>query len=384
MNDCTSSSGGSAAARLTFRVLHKDSRTQARCGILQTPHGRVETPVFMPVGTAGAVKAIPHEWLEQLDAQIILGNTYHLYLRPGHGVIRELGGLHRFMSWQRPILTDSGGYQVFSHQALRRIREEGVEFQSHLDGSTHFLSPERSLEIQEALGADIRMTFDECTPYPVARREAEESMNRSMRWAWRCRKAAGPHLENLFGIVQGSVFFELRQRSLEQICEMGFPGLALGGFAVGEPKLTCFELMERLLPLMPPEKPRYAMGIGTPLDLIFCVRQGVDLFDCVLPTRNGRNGTLYTWQGKISIKNARYRQEDAPLDPDCACLVCRRYSRAYLRHLYVCGEILSSLLNSYHNLHFYLDLMRQIRESVASNSLLEFEQKFRERYTEPD
>ena len=364
-----------------FRVLHWDAATRARTGVLETSHGAVETPVFMPVGTAGTVKALPHEFLEQLRASIILGNTYHLSLRPGHESIRALGGLHQFISWPRAILTDSGGYQVFSHQALRRISEEGVEFQSHLDGSYHFLTPERAIEIQQGLGADVMMVLDECIPYPVTRREAEESMCRSMRWALRCKNSQKEGTQELFGIVQGSVFFDLRRQSLEQICGMDFSGIALGGFSVGEPKTLMYELMERICPSVPEAKPCYVMGVGTPLDLIFCVRQGVDMFDCVLPTRNGRNGTLYTSLGKISIKNARYREDPAPPDPECDCFVCRRYSRAYLRHLYVSGEILSSILNSYHNLHFYLDLMRQIRESIALNSLSQLEKKFRERYT---
>ena len=348
--------------------------------MLQTPHGRIETPVFMPVGTTGTVKALPHEFLEQLGASIILGNTYHLYLRPGHELIRSLGGLHRFISWPRAILTDSGGYQIFSHQSLRSISEEGVEFRSHLDGSYHLLTPEKVIEIQEGLGADIMMVLDECTPYPVTRPEAKESMRRSMRWALRCKNSHKESPQALFGIVQGSVFPDLREESLERLCEMGFSGIALGGFSVGEPKRLMYELIERLCSLMPEAKPRYIMGVGTPLDLIFCVKQGADMFDCVLPTRNGRNGMLYTSQGTISIKNARYREDPAPPDPECRCFVCRRYNRAYLRHLYVSGEILSSILSSYHNLHFYLDLMGQIRESITLNTLSQLEEKFRERY----
>lgn len=366
-----------------FRITHRDVNSRARCGILETPHGAVHTPVFMPVGTAGTVKALPHEFLEQLDVHILLANAYHLYLRPGHQVIRALGGLHRFISWPRPILTDSGGYQVFSHQALRKISEEGVEFQSHLDGSYHFLTPEKSIEIQEALGPDIVMVFDDCTPYPVTENEARESMHRSLRWARRCQKAHQDSSQALFGIVQGSVFLEVRKESLQQVSEMGFHGIALGGFSVGEPKLLMYELVEQLAPLMPEDKPRYLMGVGTPLDLFFAVRQGVDMFDCVLPTRNARNGTLYTAEGKLSIKNVRYRDDDQPPHPDCQCLVCRRYSRAYLRHLYMSGEILSSVLNTFHNLFFYLDLMRKIRESIALNSLTEFERKFRDCYTAP-
>lgn len=364
----------------SFRVVNQDRKTGARRGILHTPHGDVGTPVFMPVGTAGAVKAMPHEWLEKLGARILLANTYHLYLRPGEEVVRNHRGLHEFMSWNRAILTDSGGYQVFSHRALRKISEEGVEFRSHLDGSRHFISPERSIEIQQCLGSDIMMVFDDCTPYPVTEREANESMRRSLRWAARCRDVHGNDEQALFGIVQGSVFFELRKQSLEQLCEMGFAGLALGGFSVGEPKLLMHEIVERLSMLMPEDQPRYLMGVGTPLDLLLCVKHGMDLFDCVLPTRNARNGTLFTSVGRVSIKNAGYRGDQGPLDPNCDCLVCRRYSRSYLRHLYTSGEILASLLNTYHNLYFYLDLMGKIRESIALDSLSELEKEFRERY----
>jgi queuine tRNA-ribosyltransferase len=365
-----------------FRVLDRDGETSARCGLLRTPHGSIETPVFMPVGTAGTVKAMPHELLEQFDASIILSNTYHLYLRPGPDVIRAHGGLHRFMSWERPILTDSGGYQVFSHQSLRKISEDGVEFRSHLDGSSHFFSPEKSIQIQETLGADIIMVFDDCTPYPVSKREARKSMLRSMRWADRCKNVKGNGEQSLFGIVHGGVFFELRKESLDRLDEIDFPGLALGGFSVGEPKLLMYELIERLNGLMVESKPRYVMGVGTPLDLFFCVKHGIDMFDCVLPTRNARNGMLFTSLGPLKIKNARYRSDQEPLDPNCGCLVCSRYSRSYLRHLYVSGEIVSSILNTYHNLYFYLDLMREIRQSIALNSLAELERGFRERYVE--
>lgn len=367
---------------VSFQVLARDEKTHARSGVLQTPHGDIETPVFVPVGTAGTVKAMPHELLEKLDARIILANTYHLYLRPGQEVIRKHGGLHRFMSWNRVILTDSGGYQVFSHQALRKITEEGVEFQSHLDGSYHFISPEKSIEIQQTLGSDIIMVFDECTPYPVTEYQARESMRRSVRWAQRCKSAYQGGRQALFGIVQGSVFFELRKESLERLCEIDFAGLALGGFSVGEPKLLMYEMIEHLNGLMPGNKPRYLMGVGTPLDLLSCVKQGMDMFDCVLPTRNARNGTLFTSVGRISIKNARYRDDEGPLDPNCKCLVCRRYSRSYLRHLYISGEIVSSILNTYHNVFFYLDFMRKIRNSIALNSLSELEEHFREQYAE--
>jgi len=365
-----------------FRVVDQDEGTRARHGLLKTPHGDVETPVFMPVGTAATVKAMPHELLEQLDPPIILSNTYHLYLRPGPEVIRAHGGLHRFMSWSRPILTDSGGYQVFSHRALRKISEDGVAFRSHLDGSAHFFSPEEAVQVQQVLGADIIMVLDDCTPYPVSQQEAKESMLRSMRWAERCKRVHGSGKQVLFGIVQGSVFLELRKESLERLGEMDFQGLALGGFSVGEPRRLMYELIEHLNGLMQEDKPRYVMGVGTPQDLFCCVKQGMDMFDCVLPTRNARNGTLFTSLGPLKIKNARYRLDQEPVDPNCTCLVCRRYTRSYLRHLYISGEIVSSILNTYHNLYFYLDLMRKIRQSIALNSLTELERKFHDRYAE--
>ncbi|MBI4445773.1 MAG: tRNA guanosine(34) transglycosylase Tgt [Acidobacteria bacterium] len=363
-----------------FRVCDRDPSSRARSGILRTSHGLLETPLFMPVGTLAGVKAMPHEFLEQLEVSLILGNTYHLYLRPGHELIKELGGLHRFMSWNGAILTDSGGYQVFSHQALRRISDEGVEFQSHLDGSSHFFSPEKSIEIQEALGADVIMAFDECTPYPVTEKEARESMQRSMLWARRCREVHSRPEQLLFGIVQGSVFQELREESLEKIQALDFAGIAIGGLSVGEPKALMYEVIEGLAPLLDEERPHYLMGVGTPLDLFFAVRNGMDMFDCVLPTRNARNGSIFTSSGKISIKNSQHRDEAGPLDPNCSCFVCRRYSRAYLRHLFLSGEIASSVLNTYHNLHFYLDLMRKIRESIRFHSLEELEQRFRSGY----
>jgi len=343
----------------------------------------VETPIFMPVGTAGTVKAMPQEWLEELPAQIILSNTYHLYLRPGEEVIRHFGGLHRFMAWNRPILTDSGGYQVLSHRALRKISEEGVHFRSHLDGSLHFFSPERAIEMQQLLGADIIMAFDDCTAYPVTEKEAADSMRRSMRWAERCRRVHKDDSQVLFGIVQGSVFPELRRESVERLCALGFFGLALGGLSVGEPKRLTYEIVEQVSDYMPPG-PRYVMGVGTPLDLIECVKHGIDMFDCVLPTRNARNGTLYTSRGKISIKNNRYRLDENPVDPDCSCRVCARYSRAYLRHLYLSNEIVGSIFNTYHNLHFYLDVMARVRESISLNSFSEWERTFRERYVAPE
>jgi len=327
---------------------------------------------------------MPQELLEELEAKLILANTYHLYLRPGGEVIERAGGLHDFMSWKGAILTDSGGFQVFSQRGIRRITEEGVEFQSHLDGSLHFLSPEKSIEIQGQLAPDILMVFDDCTPYPVTRQEAADSMHRSMRWARRSRQAHGDSPGLLFGIVQGGVFPELRQESLDEMIQLGFPGIALGGFAVGEPKVMMYELVERLASSIPEERPRYLMGVGTPLDLLHGVRHGLDMFDCVLPTRNARNGMLFTSEGPVRIKNSRYREDNGPLDSNCDCRVCRRYSRSYLRHLYVSGEILSSILNTYHNLYFYLDLMRNIRQSIALDSLVSFDAAFREKYAGDD
>jgi len=359
------------AERFGFEVVHNDTGTLARLGVLHTAHGDVPTPVFMPVGTAAAVKAMPNEWLESLDARLILANAYHLYLRPGHERIARLGGLHRFMSWSGAILTDSGGYQVFSHKNLRRIREDGVHFQSHIDGSRHFLTPEKVIEIQRALGSDIVMAFDECTPYPCGRVDAEASMELSMRWAVRCKeewKKKDDGSKALFGIVQGSIFPDLRKRSGEALLELEFPGYAIGGLSVGEPKDIMNDILQATVPLLPAHRPRYLMGVGTPEDIIHAVGLGVDMFDCVLPTRNARNGCLFTSQGKILIKNATYAEDDLPLDPGCPCPTCRRYSRAYLRHLYLTGEHLSAVLNTAHNIRFYLDMMRKIRESIALDS----------------
>jgi queuine tRNA-ribosyltransferase len=355
-----------------FEVVNRDSKTFARRGVMRTSHGDVQTPVFMPVGTAGAVKAMPHEWLERLDSRIILANTYHLFLRPGYELIGKMGGLHRFMSWNGAILTDSGGYQVFSHRELRRISEEGVHFQSHLDGSGNFLSPEKAIEIQHALASDIVMVFDECTPYPCGRIDAERSMELSMRWARRCAerwRRFEDATKALFGIIQGGVYPNLRRRSLEALAELGFDGYALGGLSVGEPKDLMYEVLESTLSELPEEQPRYLMGVGTPRDLVRCVALGADMFDCVLPTRNARNGCLFTSEGRILIKNAAYADDERPPDPRCSCVTCSRYSRAYLRHLYMTGEHLSAILNTAHNLSFYLDTMHKIREAIEFNNL---------------
>ncbi|MBN2320404.1 MAG: tRNA guanosine(34) transglycosylase Tgt [Acidobacteria bacterium] len=354
-------------SKFGFEVLHQDAGTNARRGILHTMHGDIPTPVFMPVGTAGAVKAMPGQVLESLDARIILANTYHLFLRPGHERIERLGGLHRFMSWDGAILTDSGGYQVFSHRELCRISEEGVEFRSHIDGSKNFISPEKAIDIQKSLGSDIAMVFDDCTPYPSGYADAENSMELSMRWARRCLeywKHADDGSRGLFGIVQGSVYPDLRKQSAEMLADMEFSGMAIGGLSVGEPKDVMGEIIESTAPLLPRDRPRYLMGVGTPEDLIRCVANGVDMFDCVLPTRNARNGCLFTSRGRILIKNAAYAEDPEPLDPDCSCQTCRNFSRAYLRHLFLAGEHLSAFYNTVHNLTFYLDMMRKIREAI--------------------
>ena len=358
----------SGAGKFGFEILCKDKNTNARRGVLHTPHGDVPTPVFMPVGTAAAVKAMTNESLESLDARIILANTYHLFLRPGHERIEALGGLHGFMSWNGAILTDSGGYQVFSHRELRRINEEGVYFRSHIDGSRNFFTPERVIDIQNSLGSDIAMVFDDCTPYPSGYADAEASMELSMRWAVKCREQWRKYDDGsraLFGIIQGSTYPDLRRRSAEMLAELDFPGTAIGGLSVGEPKDLMYETVESTLPHIAWDKPRYLMGVGTPEDLIRCIAMGVDMFDCVLPTRNARNGCLFTSQGRILIKNAMYAEDQNPLDPQCSCSTCRRYSRAYLRHLFMTGEHLSAVYNTIHNVTFYLDMMRKIRDSIG-------------------
>ncbi len=331
----------------------------------------------MPVGTLGTVKGVLPEALKDLGAQIILANTYHLYLRPGHQLVHQLGGLHKFMNWDRPILTDSGGFQVFSLGELRKINEEGASFQSHIDGSYHMLTPELSMDIQLALGSDIVMVFDECIPHPADRHYVQDSTNRSMRWAKRCRDVIPAGSEAaLFGIVQGGMELDLRSRSAEQLQEIGFEGYALGGLSVGEETALMYDIMEHSLPLLPTDKPRYVMGVGTPENLVEGVSRGCDMFDCVMPTRNARNGVLFTSFGKISIKQAQYRDDSSPIDPDCDCYVCRNYSRAYLRHLYTSNEILASVLNTHHNLHYYQHLMATIRRSIELGSFAQFKEDF--------
>ncbi len=378
---------------LQFEVVQKVEGGEARLGRVTTGHGVIETPVFMPVGTQGTVKAITQEMLEALGARIILGNTYHLWLRPGPETIHALGGLHRFISWDRAILTDSGGFQVFSLGDLRKIREEGVEFRSHLDGSLRFLSPERSMEIQHALGSDIVMCFDECTPYPATRQQALDSLALTTRWARRSRHvfdqligmpASTAVNPSLFGIIQGGVYPDLRNQSLAELLSIGFEGYAIGGLSVGEEKTQMYDTVEAIAPLMPADRPRYLMGVGTPVDLVEAVARGVDLFDCVMPTRNARNGQVFTADGKRNLRNACYAQDPGPIDPDCLCPVCLRYSRAYLRHLYQAGEMLAATLCTLHNLAFYLDTMGRIRQSIALGRFQEFRASFLTRYSQSD
>ena len=361
---------------LKFKLHEVCHDTQARRGTILTRRGRVETPAFMPVGTQGTVKGMLPEQLKEIGAQIILGNTYHLYLRPGHERVARLGGLHEFMNWDRPILTDSGGFQVFSLGELRKIDEQGVRFQSHLDGSAHLLTPEMSIGIQESLGADIMMVFDECIPHPASRAYVAESTARSTRWAARCKEARRDPEAALFGIVQGGMEEDLRRQSVADLLEIGFDGYALGGLSVGESAEVMYRVMEWSLPLLPAECPRYVMGVGTPENLVEAVARGADMFDCVMPTRNARNGVLFTGFGKISIKQARYIEDQEPIDTDCNCYVCRNYSRAYLRHLYQSNEILASVLNTTHNLYYYLHLMQQVRDAIAAGRYRAFCEEF--------
>ncbi|HVL67257.1 MAG TPA: tRNA guanosine(34) transglycosylase Tgt [Vicinamibacterales bacterium] len=375
-----------------FRLLHTDG--QARRGEVHTPHGIVQTPAFMPVGTRGAVKAVTQRELEDLDAEIILGNTYHLYLKPGDSLIARAGGLHRFIGWNRPILTDSGGYQVFSLAAMRRIREEGAEFRSHLDGSRHLLTPEKATDIQAQLGSDIAMVLDECVASTAGLDGARDAMLRSVRWADRGRRrllqlrdepAEDVTVSNpgqaQFGIVQGGIHPELRTESVAATTGIGFEGYAIGGLSVGEPADVMYDVVAHTAPQLPADRPRYLMGTGLPDDLVECVARGIDMFDCVLPTRNARNGQLITSRGVIVIKNARYAEDRTPPDPGCRCYTCRHFSRAYLRHLYVAGEMSAATLNSIHNLYFYLDLMRRIREAIVFGTFERLRREFHQTFS---
>jgi queuine tRNA-ribosyltransferase len=355
-----------------FKLLAKDRLSQARLGKIETCHGSFTTPAFLPVGTQGTVKSLTPEELVDMGVEAILGNTYHLYLRPGHEVIGRLGGLHSFMHWERSILTDSGGYQIFSLGDLRKISEEGVAFQSHLDGSLHFLSPERVIEIQRALGSDIAMVLDECIPYPSPYEYVKSSTQRTTRWAERCLRARHEDDPALFAIVQGGMYQDLRKESAGDLTQMDFQGFAVGGLSVGEPKSVLLEILKGTLSLLPEDAPRYVMGVGTPEDILDAVRLGVDFMDCVLPTRNARNGTLFTSAGKISIKQAQYAEDNRPIDEMCSCYTCRHYSRAYLRHLYMAKEILSPRLNTIHNLFYYTSFLKEIREAIRKGGFLDF------------
>jgi len=370
----------------SFEVLEKDA-IGARRGRLTTPHGAVETPVFMPVGTAATVKGLTQEALETLGAKITLANTYHLYLRPGHNLIRKLGGLHKFMSWNGAILTDSGGYQVFSLAELRKITDDGVRFRSHLDGSEHLLTPEKAAEIQLALGSDVAMVLDECIETPAPRNIAEAALRRTTEWARRARnyfleqaRHNGEIAQWQFGIVQGATFPDLRRESAIQLLEIEFPGYAVGGLAVGEPHEVTCGMTEEVTALLPNNKPRYLMGVGRPEQIADYVARGIDMMDCVLPTRAARHACLYTSEGRVLIKNARYIEDRRPIDPKCNCAVCRRYTRAYLRHLFAAGEITAAILATHHNIHFYLDIMRQIREAISFGQLANFAAELRAQY----
>lgn len=359
-----------------FDLIKQDSKTSARLGKMITPHGMVHTPAFMPVGTQGTVKSMLPEEIKNCGAEIILGNTYHLYLRPGHETIKKLGGLHRFMNWPDPILTDSGGFQVYSLSALRKITPDGVMFRSHIDGSQHFLSPQKVIEIQEALGSDIMMCLDDCTPYPATLSQTKESLTLTVKWAQLCRTAKSSVDQALFGIIQGGTYLDLRKQAVEQTAVLGFDGYALGGVSVGEPKEIMYEITDFITPLLPADKPRYLMGVGTPQDIVFGVSCGIDMFDCVIPTRCARHGLLFTNSEKIVIKNSRWRECNDPLDETCDCYTCKNYSRAYLRHLYVAGEILSMVLNTIHNVHYYMRLLEQIRAALKEGRFLEFKNDF--------
>ena len=367
--------------------LQKTDPTGARRGVLTTPHGAVQTPFFMPVGTQATVKALRNEALEELGAEIILANTYHLYLRPGHEAVRKLGGLHQFMSWPRAILTDSGGFQVFSLSELRKITDEGVRFRSHLDGSEHLLTPEKAAQIQLALGSDIAMVLDECIETPAPRDKAQAAVRRTTDWARRarayCTQTANRNGELpqwQFGIVQGATFADLRRDSAKQLLDLDFPGYAVGGLAVGEPHALTCEMTGEVTALLPRERPRYLMGVGRPEQIADYVALGIDMMDCVLPTRAARHACLYTSEGRVLIKNARYAQDQRPLDAHCSCSVCQRYTRAYLRHLFSAGELTAAILATHHNVHFYLDLLRQIREAIEFGNLANFSSEMHARY----
>lgn len=364
-----------------YELLHEEKDTGARRGRITTDHGVIETPIFMPVGTQGTVKSMDADDLRRMNAQIILSNTYHLYLRPGEDILTKAGGLHKFMNWDRPILTDSGGFQVFSLSELRKITEEGVEFASHIDGSRHFMTPELATHIQNVIGADIMMCFDECAPADADYAYTKASMEMTTRWAARCKAAhANPEHQALFGIVQGGMYEDLRAESVRGLTEIDFPGYSIGGLSVGEDKETMYRILDATTPLLPREKPRYLMGVGSVDALLEGVVRGIDMFDCVLQTRIARNGTALTSAGKVVVRNATYKEDFGPLDPECDCYVCRNHSRAYLRHLIKAGEILGARLLTYHNLYFTLNLMEKVREAIETDTLLAFKERFFQKY----
>ena len=363
-----------------FELLHVDKHTGARRGRLHTPHGVIETPIFMPVGTQASVKTMSPDELKDCGAQIILSNTYHLHLRPGEQLIQKAGGLHKFMNWDRPILTDSGGFQVFSLASLRKLEEYGVEFRSHLDGSRQFISPEISVGIQQALGSDIMMQFDECSPYPCDYDRAKNAMHRTLRWLERCMKAKTNGHQALFGIVQGAFYGDLRIECAKEMARLDLPGFGIGGLSVGEPKEIMYDMLEQMMPYMPEKKPRYLMGVGSPDCLIEGVLRGVDMFDCVLATRVARNGTVFTHDGRLVVRNAKYAEDFTPLDPDCDCYACRNFTRGYIRHLFKAGEILALRLNSIHNIYFLTHMMSEMRQAIENDALLDWTNEFYARH----
>lgn len=363
-----------------FKIIHKDSRSKARVGSLTTAHGEIQTPCFMPVGTQGTVKAISPQELEDCDTQIILSNAYHLFLRPGMEVIRKAGGLHNFMSWPKPILTDSGGYQIFSLALLRKITDRGVEFQSHIDGMKHFLTPEDVVSIQNLLGSDIIMPLDECVHYPCSYDHAKMAMRRTLDWARRSKIAMTENQQLLFGIVQGATYEDLRRECAEELVKMDYDGYAVGGVSVGEPKNLIYNIVDLTVPLLPQEKPRYLMGVGLPEDIIEAIGQGIDMFDCVVPTRYGRNGSAFTSAGKLIVRNSPYAQDLRPLDEKCSCYACKNFSRAYLRHLFNTEEILGLRLVSLHNIHFFIELVRRAQEAISEDRFGEFKTEFLRNY----
>ncbi|MBR6029850.1 MAG: tRNA guanosine(34) transglycosylase Tgt [Clostridia bacterium] len=368
------------AKPFSYEVTHVCKQSGARLGVLHTPRGDVQTPIYMPVGTAATVKAMTPREMEEIGTQILLSNTYHLHLRPGEDLIREADGLHRFMDWHKPILTDSGGFQVFSLAGIRKIEERGVTFQSHIDGSRHFIGPETSMDIQQALGSDIAMAFDVCSAYPCDYKQAAQAMERTHRWAERCKTHHTREDQALFGIVQGAFYKDLRVESAKALRDMDFIGYGIGGLSVGEPKPIMYEMLDEMMPYMPEEKPRYLMGVGTPDCLVEGVLRGIDMFDCVLATRIARNGTVLTHQGRLVVKNAQFARDFTPMDPECDCYACRHFTRAYVRHLFKAGEITAGRLASIHNLRFLIHMMEEIREAIANDCFLDYRKAFYERY----